>query len=158
MVALPLGEEKENYARSIFLVPQLLKTRTNFPTPPCEKRGRVGVARRNFQPRGINYSDGCSPFRASNVLTYDSAPSWRREPFLRGYGLDETFLAWPIYRRSILAPSVEFSISARVLSSRPGNNNSSISIRPRIVGIECVAVMIIQNSVGRINETDLMQM
>lgn len=122
MVALPLGEEKENYARSIFLVPQLLKTRTNFPTPPCEKRGRVGVARRNFQPRGINYSDGCSLFRASNVLTYDSAPSWRREPFLRGYGLDETFLAWPIYRRRIVDDRS---------SPRPWNSQSLPGFCPR---------------------------
>lgn len=65
MVALPLGEEKENYARSIFLVPQLLKTRTNFPTPPCEKRGRVGVARLSNEissreelitPTGVRFS------------------------------------------------------------------------------------------------------
>lgn len=59
MVALPLGEEKENYARSIFLVPQLLKTRTNFPTPPCEKRGRVGeISSREelITPTGVRLS------------------------------------------------------------------------------------------------------
>lgn len=64
------GKEKENYDRSF--VPSLLKTRRNFPTPGCERRGRerrcCTALRPNFQPRGINYSDGCSPFGASNVL------------------------------------------------------------------------------------------
>lgn len=63
-------KEKENYDRSF--VPSLLKTRRNFPTPGCERRGRerrcCTALRPNFQPRGINYSDGCSPFGASNVL------------------------------------------------------------------------------------------
>lgn len=124
MVALPLGEEKENYARSIFLVPQLLKTRTNFPTPPCEKRGRVGVARPSNEissreelitPTGIRLSGlrmssrtirrqvgGGNPFFVVTASTKRSS--------------------WPIYKRRIVDDRS---------SPRPWNSQSLPGFCPR---------------------------
>lgn len=65
------GKEKENYARSIFR-PLTFENAKELSNPWLREREKVSqcctALRPNFQPRGINYSDGCSPFGASNVL------------------------------------------------------------------------------------------
>lgn len=151
------GKEKENYDRSF--VPSLLKTRRNFPTPGCERRGRerrcCTALRPNFQPRGINYSDGCSPFGASNVLAL--APRFgakleeggnEREPFLPSSMVTKRFLAWPIYTRRIVHDQFTRPVDG-ILNLSPGfvletrkqvgeRQLSDIDPRPRIVEIECL--------------------